>query len=292
VDVIHCEHLHVARSLRSFKGARKVLDAHNVESEIIQRMADMETSPLKKRFFQWHARKTRQYEAECARMFDLILAVSSRDADMLKAMSGRDNVRVVENGVDTAYFSVQEQGQENGVVFVGSMDWRPNGDGVEYFTDKIYPAIRQKCADARFYVVGRNPSDRVLELGLRDGTITVTGTVDDVRPYVEKAKVVVVPLRFGGGTRLKVLEAFSMGKAVVSTSLGAEGIEYTHGVDILIADDPAEFASSVLGLLENEEKRAELGRNAHALACAKYGWESIGRKLGSFYEELKRQDVQ
>jgi glycosyltransferase involved in cell wall biosynthesis len=163
-------------------------------------------------------------------------------------------------------------------VFVGSMDWLPNQDGVEHFVNRIWPEIREKRPNAAFQVVGRNPPPRVRRLGQAPG-VEVVGAVPDVRPYLAEAAVVVVPLLVGGGTRIKIFEAMAVEKAVVSTSLGAEGLELTPGEHIMLADTPSEFAEAVCGLLENADHRARLASAARRLVTANYSVETIARQF-------------
>lgn len=282
-DIVHCEHLHVAHYADSQKNCRKVLDAHNVEAEIIERMCAVETNALKRAFLAWHAAKVKRFEQSVVRYFDLVLAVSDRDRAALKKMSGRNNVSTVENGVDVDHF-VSNGGPKNGsLVFVGSMDWLPNVDGIKYFVDDILPLIQREVGAIPFYVVGKNPPRDITELAKKKEGVIVTGAVDDVRPYIDAASVYVVPLRFGGGTRLKVLEAFAMGKTVVSTSLGSEGIDFKAGEHLLIADDPKAFAECVITLLKNEKRNEQMRRAARKLAEERYSWHVIENKLLQYY---------
>jgi len=172
------------------------------------------------------------------------------------------------------------------LVFVGSMDWQPNDDGIRFFVFQIFPLILQRDKRIRLFVVGRKPSKALIEAAQRNPNVIVTGAVEDVRPYIESASVAVVPLRVGGGTRLKVLEAFSMAKAVVSTSLGSEGIQYTHGEDILIAEDPLGFADAVMRLLDDRELNNRIGTKARALVEAQYSWTNIEKKVVASLEKV------
>lgn len=214
------------------------------------------------------------------------MAVSDRDRDKLVEMSGRDNVEILENGVDVAHYSCNKTSASRELIFVGSMDWQPNDDGIRFFISTIFPLILQRDKNVRLLVVGRKPSKALLEAVQKIPNVVVTGAVEDVRPYIEHAAVSVVPLRVGGGTRLKVLEAFSMGKAVVSTSLGSEGIQYTHGEDVLIADDPQGFADAVMRLLDDRQLSDRIGAKARALVEAKYSWTTIGDKIVASFEKL------
>jgi glycosyltransferase involved in cell wall biosynthesis len=186
---------------------------------------------------------------------------------------------------DESQYAIRNTNHPPSLAFTGSMDWLPNVDAVEYFCKDILPLIWKVKEDARFYIVGRNPAKNIIELGKRDTRIVVTGSVEDVRPYLEKAKAFVVPLRIGGGTRLKILEAMAMECPVVSTSIGAEGIEVTPGEDILIADEPAAFADRVIALFDCGELRERIGQAGRSLVENKYDWDIIAEKLDEVWRE-------
>ena len=174
------------------------------------------------------------------------------------------------------------------IVFTGSMDWRPNQDAVEYFADDLLPILKQRDSSIESTFVGRNPPEHIVR---RDGVggVHITGTVDDVRPYIEEAGVYIVPLRIGGGSRLKILEALAMQKPVVSTSVGAEGLEVTDGQDILIADTPSEFADQVMRLFDNPDLARQLGQRGRELVEKRYGWDSLADKLSRYLIDLTEQ---
>jgi glycosyltransferase involved in cell wall biosynthesis len=184
-------------------------------------------------------------------------------------------VHVVQTGVDTAYFTpIPGREQPGRLVFTGSMDWLPNEDGMLYFVREILPQIRQVEPNVTLSIVGRAPTPAVARLAELPG-IEVTGRVDDVRPHVAGGEVYVVPLRIGGGTRLKIFEAMSMAKVVVSTTVGAEGLPVTPGRDIVIADDPARFAEAVIGLLRNAGARERMAGEGRRLVVERYDWAAV-----------------
>jgi glycosyltransferase involved in cell wall biosynthesis len=192
---------------------------------------------------------------------------------------------VIPNGVDLSYFRVLPAPQERShLVFTGSMDWRPNQDALRYFIRDVLPLIRHAQPDVECTFVGRRPPKDIQRLG-EIARVTVTGTVDDVRPYVERAAVCVVPLRIGGGSRLKILEAFAMGRPVVSTRIGAEGLDVVQGKHLLLADDPRQFAESVIDLLKNEQQSRLLGHESRKLVERQYGWDSLATRFGDFIRE-------
>jgi glycosyltransferase involved in cell wall biosynthesis len=188
--------------------------------------------------------------------------------------------------VDAAYFHPNGTAEKPArLVFTGSMDWYPNEDAIIHFMEAILPRLRRRIPGLTIAVVGRNPSERLKALGAAKG-VQITGTVDDVRPYVAEAAVYVVPLRIGGGTRLKIFEALAMGKAVVSTSVGAEGLPMTPGQHFLQADSPEDFAKAVLALLEDVPRRRAIGEAGRRLVEARYSWAQVGREFERLCEEV------
>jgi sugar transferase (PEP-CTERM/EpsH1 system associated) len=229
--------------------------------------------------------KLRRYEALVCRQMDSVVVVSQADADALHSLVPDLKFTIVPNGVDTAYYSPSKVSTESDatLVFTGKMDFRPNVDAVLWFTQEVWPAIREQVPAARFYVVGRSPHRRLRPLNGVPG-ITLSGYVEDVRPYMAEAGVYIVPLRVGGGTRLKVLEAMSMGKAIVSTSLGCEGLDIHPGRHLLVADQPQAFAEKVVSLIRDAKGRRELGAAARSLVKSRYDWRDIAPLLEEVYE--------
>jgi polysaccharide biosynthesis protein PslH len=199
-------------------------------------------------------------------------------------------VYLLPNGVDTEFFRPDFAGaagpEEDALVFTGSMDWLPNDDAILYFIKDILPLIWEKNPEVKLYVVGKSPSVALTQAKGQDDRIVITRRVDDVRPYLSKCKVFITPLRIGGGTRLKILEALAMEKAIVATSIGAEGIEYKENENMAIADRPKEFANKVLDLMASPEKRKALGKAGRQLVLGHYDWSIIGKRLNVIYEGL------
>jgi len=287
-DVIHCEHMHIAHYAFKYMDIPKVLDAHNVETQIAHRMTKCESNLLKKLILSLNSRAMRAYEKKVCSKLDLVLSVSPEDKLTLESDFGSRNVQLLENGVDVGFFHPDMfPGKQNKLkmVFVGAMDWLPNSDGVINFVTDTLPLIRKHNSAIQLDIVGKDPPESVISLGTIEG-VRVTGTVDDVRPYIADSRVYVVPLRFGGGTRLKILEAFASGKPVVSTSLGCEGIACCNGEHLLIADTPVDFAASVIRLLQDQVYCSTLTNNARKLAVETYSWDVICAKILIYYEEL------
>jgi len=219
-----------------------------------------------------------------------VLAVSEADQNLFARYLDPSRISVIPTGVDVDYFQpAPELEERNTLVFTGSMDWMPNEDGIFFFVEKVLPRIRAEVPEATLWVVGRRPSAKLLKLPNTVPGINVTGTVDDIRPFMGKASVYVVPLLVGGGTRLKIFEAMAMGKAVVSTSIGAEGLPVTNGENGILADQPEEFASQVVSLLRDQPRRLAMGQAARRLVEEKYSWNSVARELISVLREVAQR---
>ena len=275
-DVFVCDFLSASLNFPTTLNTPTVLFQHNVESALWERQAAHEPNLPKRLAFKLEAAKMTRYEHQAVNRFQHVIAVSEHDKDLMSKMTAPSRISVVPTGVDLAnYAAVAGEGHNDGppqVLFLGSMDWEANIDGVDYFCREVWPAVRAAVPDAKFLVVGRNPSPRVTRWS--SDSVEITGRVESVLPYLRDAAVFVVPLRIGGGTRLKIYEAMAAGKAVVSTTIGAEGLDIHDGKDILLADDEATFAKLVIELLVNHDKRKQLGAEAARLA-ARYDWPII-----------------
>ncbi|MGB9594871.1 MAG: glycosyltransferase family 4 protein [Candidatus Poribacteria bacterium] len=292
-DVIHFEMFHTGQHITELSNVVYVeicLGLQNIDSLIWKRLADTERNPIKKLILRWQYNNFLNLERMLSPLFDCCICVSAEDMERLISINPFVRICIAPNGVDTDYFMPMDiKENEHQIVFVGSMNWQPNEDAVLYFCDKIFPLIKGKIPQIRFYIVGSNPTERVTKLRNIDGVI-VTGLVDDVRDYISQSAVFVVPLRIGGGTRLKILQALAMKKAVVSTSIGCEGLGLIHNEHLLISDDPKEFAESVMLLLNDKDLRYRLGENGRKLVEDKYDWKAISMKLNTIYRNYLRRD--
>ena len=284
-DLVVCDFVQMARNAIGLESPVKILFTHNVEAQIFRRFARGGGGWLRRQYMrlQWH--KMRRFEGFAGRQFDAVIAVSPKDKETFKEEYDWDHVRTIDTAVDTEYFqSNGSPGQNNRLVFVGSMDWLPNIDGVEHFVNEIWPRIKQARPDARFQIVGRNPTPAIRRLGEVEG-VEVVGTVPDVRPYIQDAAVVVVPLRIGGGTRIKIFEAMAMGRPVVSTSLGAEGLPVDSGKHLVLADEPEQFAGVVVDLLQDDAKRNRMADTARWMVTDRYSAETVARQFEQICQE-------
>jgi glycosyltransferase involved in cell wall biosynthesis len=288
-DLLLCDFLQPSLNVLGLPFSPRVLFQHNVESVIFERHyqeRDLRKSPLRNGpakaylYLQW--RKLLAYEGRAARWFDHNIMVSEQDCATMARLYGVTNTSSIPTGVDAEYFQPQPgtEAPAHELVFTGSMDWLPNVDGITWFADQVLPLVQRELP-VKLWVVGRKPLPAVTELAAKHpGVIEVTGTVDDVRPYMARSRVYLVPLRIGGGTRMKIYEAMAMAMPVVSTRVGAEGLPVTDGRDIVLADEPAEFARRTVELLRDEARRRSLGAAGRRLVTENFSWESVARTFG------------
>ena len=300
-DTIQIESMHLiayARRIRQLAPqARLILDWHNIESEILARYAENDSNPLRALYARRTSHLSRNVENELLRLCHAHTVCSEREREVLHQRVPQAHVEVVGNGVDCDFFEVKSapgaeaataapSADRRDVLFMGRMDYHANVDAALFFVSKVWPRIHQRRPDLRLVIVGAQPAKSIL--ALREQGVTVTGTVDDVRPYYQSALTSVVPLRVGGGTRLKVLEAMAAGTPVVSTTLGAEGLQTTPGKDILIADSPEAMADAVVNLQAGSPQWQEIAAAARRMVRTKYDWSVVGEILWRLHTELVR----
>jgi len=276
-DLLVCDFLAPAANVPRSLATPSILFQHNVEAMIWKRHYEIQTNSIKKAYLYSQWQKMRRFEKEMCRDFDCVIGVSAADREQMKREYGAQAVFDVPTGVDTDFFQPRGgvQPSAHSIIFTGSMDWLPNEDAIKYFMREIMPLIKKKVPDAALTVVGRNPPPALVELSKEDPSLTITGRVEDVRPYIEESAAYIVPLRIGGGTRLKIFEAMAMEKAVVSTTVGAEGLPVSNGVDLLVADEPAAFADAVITLLTNNSYAVQLGQRAASIVRQNHGWRQV-----------------
>ncbi len=275
-DVAVCDFLLTASVMNWESHIPTVIFAHNVDAVIWRRRFLVDKRPLW-RLVAWREwRAMARAERHYAQLASHVLTVSEDDRRAFAEYLPSEKLTAVPTGVDLEYFRPTEVARRNDtLVFTGTMDWMPNEDAILYFCSAILPLIRERVPDVRLRVVGRKPTRKILALKETDARLEVTGTVDDIRPYVQDAAVYVVPLRIGGGTRIKIFEAMAMGMAVVSTTIGAEGLPVEHGKNILLADTPASFADATVRLLTQPMARKRFGDAARALVKERYDWKAV-----------------
>jgi glycosyltransferase involved in cell wall biosynthesis len=275
-DRVVCDFLFAAPNISRLE--KSVLFQHNVETVIWQRHLETAGNPAKRAFLRSQAARMLRYEQEVCRACNHVIAVSETDAQRMKQMFGIASVSDVPTGVDIEYFRPTEDfPPESDLVFVGSMDWLPNIDGMRYFAQEILPLIRRQKPDCTVSIAGRRPPQEILALAENDPKIKVTGTVPDIRPYLWRSSVSIVPLRIGGGTRLKIFESMAARVPVVSTPIGSEGLPLTSGHDSFLAESPADFAARCLDLLADAALRRRIASAAFQLVSERFSWKHAAR---------------
>lgn len=294
-DVAHVGGLEMAPYLEilrqnNFAGL-VVFDDYNAEAALQHRIFEVDLRTPRR----WHAalysliqwRRLVAFETRVCQGADRVLAVSSPDAQLLRALKHDTPVSVIPNAIDVAAYRIDVTPAVSllhpALVFTGKMDYRPNVDAALWFATEVLPRVQRRVPEAHFAIVGQKPHPRLAPLR-NCPDITITGAVDDVKPYIAAADVYVVPMRMGSGTRFKVLEAMAMRRAIVSTTLGTQGLEAQSGLHLLVADDPASFAEAVVALLEDDARRASLGQQACAFVSEGYDWGRVIPRLEAVYE--------
>ena len=287
IDIVHFDTLILAEYRNNLKEIPWILVNHNVESLLMRRQAVKENNPLKLVYLFFQYLKLKIYEKRYCPKSKAVIVVSHQDKQELERIAPKGHYHVIENGVDTGYFCKQALNKkQNILIMIGGWSWMPNHDSFKYFYNKIYPLIKKNISTVKLWIVGANPTQDMINIAARDSSIKIFGLVDDVRPLYEQASVFLVPLRAGGGTRLKILDALSMEKAIVTTSIGCEGIFVKNNIHLLIADTPEMFAEKTLLLLKDKHLNETLGKNGRKLMLEKYDWNLIGPKMEDVYNSV------
>ena len=286
-DVVHVDHCHMGRYglwVKQEFALPILLREHNIEFQIYERFALAEKSLLKRAVARIHGKRLRVEETTMLTQFDRVAAISDEDRQLIKHVAPSARVGLIPAGVDLEYFKPEHKTvKSNSILFVGALDWDPNYDALLYFLRSIFPLILKRNREAVLTVVGSNTERIQPEIGALGNSVCIMGRVPDIRDYFGEAAVVVVPLRIGGGIRIKILEAFAMGKALVATSIGVEGIEATNGEHLLVRDTPESFAEAVDLLLRNDAMRETLGASAQSLVHSTYDWKGIAKRFTDLY---------
>ena len=288
LDLVHFDTISLAPYLPRVGQLATVMDHHSIESHMLLRRSEKEPNLLKRIYYWQEGMRLRRYESKiCARMHANITC-SELDNDRLRELIGNQSlVREIPNGVDIDYFKpMRTDVVPRSMVFVGNLKWYPNRDAMLYFANVLWPLIRQRYPDARMDVVGAEPPKALFELAERDPQFHVHGFVDDVRPYISAAAVYVCPIRDGGGTRLKILDALAMGQAVLAHPIAYEGLNVTDKLNILTATEPAEYLAHLERVFADDAYRRTIGDAGRELIVREYSYASIGQRLASLYNEI------
>jgi glycosyltransferase involved in cell wall biosynthesis len=291
-DVLHLEGGGLAPILgAATQGVPAVLSVHDSKALRFKEFASFAASKRKRIRFKLLSMLARRHERRWFGCADRVVVTSPFDADALSGSVRSDRIASIPYGVDLEYYARKQAPEAGRIVFTGNMNWPPNEDAAERFARRIMPAVRARVPDASFWIVGAEPSARVQNLASEAG-VHVTGTVEDIRPWIWSAAVYASPLRFGLGVKNKILEAMASGAPIVATSRSLSGTPLIEGRHVLIADDDAKFAEAVVRLLSDPELCKSLSRETRRLAEAEYSWDSITSAFEALYREiLTRRDV-
>ncbi len=279
-DLFQCEATALVDTLADVERVPKVIIAHNVESLIWQRYYDAEPSPVKRWYIKEQWRKYVRFERRAFAAATRVVAVSAQDARIIQDAFGGRQPDVVDNGIDRAYFqAILPDPDPRQIVFLGSLDWRPNLDAVQLLLDRIFPAVQAAEPTARLCLVGRKPPQQLVKRVRESPGVVLHADVPDVRPFLAKSLVMVVPLRIGGGSRLKILEALAAGLPVVSTRVGAEGLELVAGQDYIAADEPETLAQALVACIRNPQPAREMVERCRTFVLNQYDWDTLADRL-------------
>jgi sugar transferase (PEP-CTERM/EpsH1 system associated) len=288
-DIVQIEHTSIASSIKAVARSchsKKIIVIHNIGFIQYSRMLKVEKRLLSKIRTYANCKMLYKWEMQLIEKFDKCLTVSDKNKVIMQSINPNLDITVIENGVDIEHYKPLPRSSHNkNLLFTGLMQYEPNHDAVLYFYREIFPLIERGMPSCRFFIVGKGPREEIRNLARYDN-VKVTGYVNDVVPYYEESDIFVVPLRAGGGTRLKILEAMALGRPVISTSLGCEGLDVVDGQHLLIADDPILFAEKTLQLFKDKVLYERLVRNARALVENRYSWTGIADRLLSFYSGI------
>lgn len=288
IDLVHFDMLACALYRDGMEGVPVLVTNHNVESLRLQRRCQVTANPFLRSYLLYQSRKLYRFEREMCGRFDCCITVSAADRDYLQQMSGASRFTVIPNGVDTGYFRPVEGEETTGrLVWVGGMATAYNADAVDFFIGQIWPLITRLVPGVTIDFIGHSPTAKLRQTAAIDPRVRLFGFVDDVRPLVQSAALFIAPLRSGSGTKIKVLNAMAQAKAVVGTTVAAEGIEARDGVHLCIADEPGLFAERVAGLLADPSRREQMGRAAQHLIEQKYSWDVIDMQMKRLYGQFE-----
>ncbi len=283
----HFDTVSVAPFARLFPHITTTLGHHNIESHMMLRRAANERNPLKRLYWQQEGRRLARYEARIAPSFAAHITCSDLDSARLRAIAPQADIVTIPNGVDVEYFQPTETTQaRQSLIFVGSMNWYPNISAVKFLLSQVWPALKKAVPDLRLDIVGSAPPQSIRDMAAAMADVTVHGFVDDVRPLLGAATLYVCPISDGGGTKLKLLDAFAMQKCVVAHPLACEGIDVTPGRHVEFAESAGAFVESIRRLLRQPQAREEMGRAARQLVVERYSFAEIGRRLSDLFESL------
>ena len=286
-DIIHVDTISLTPYVNHLKNIKVVLNHHNIESAMMLRRAENENNLLKKFYFYQEGIKLQRLERRICNKFDLNITCSDLDSERLKAIAGITDCISIPNGVDLDYFQpIATRIKPKSLVFAGGLSWYPNLDAMTFFLKSVWPELVKQIPGISMTVIGKNPPAWMLEMQKEFSNLHIAGFVDDVRPYLAEAQIYICPIKDGGGTKLKVLDALAMGKALIADEIACEGIEVVNNKSVIFASTPAEYIEKIKYLIDNPTIGEELARNGTQLIQNQYSFQSIGKKMADIYNNL------
>ncbi len=287
IDLIHVDTIGLIKYLPESNEFKKVLNHHNIESNMLFRRAEKEKNIIKKVYYFIEGWKIQRLEEKYCKLFNLNITCSDLDSDRLRNIAYDVAVTEIPNGVDTQYFKPDHSSEQmNTLIFAGGLSWYPNIAAMDFFLNKVWPELKKHAPDLIFYIIGRNPPAWIIEKSKNDTSLIITGFVDDVREYINKASIYVCPINDGGGTRLKILDALAMEKALVAHPIACEGIRVVNNETVVFSESVQEYVTQIINLLGNVELRKKLGVSGRELIQNEYSYDKIGAKLNEKYKAL------
>lgn len=286
-DLVHIDTISLIPYFDLVRHIPTVLDHHNIESHMLFRRSDNESHWLKKLYFKQEAWRLEQYEKNYCPKVTLNISCSDMDSERLKGIAPNANVLSIANGVDIEYFKpLSDSDDGKTLIFAGTLNWYPNIEAVNFIAEQLWPKLKQAIPDIRIDIIGANPQENILQLSQREKNFCVHGFVNDLRPYLDNAAICLCPITDGGGTKLKVLDAFAMAKTMIAHPIACEGIDVINGVNVYFAETADDYIDAITKLLNNSGQRQKIGRNARQLVEDNYSYHSIGEFLRQQYERL------
>lgn len=288
IDIAHFDSIDVVEYMQEIGELPKVLNHHNIESQMMFRRFLKEKNLFKRMYFLLEALKLRRFERKVCPLFDMNLTVSELDKERLQRIIGKSRIEAIPNGVDVTYFKPSGDDIEaRSLIFAGGMEWYPNREAMLFFCKKIWPLLKKRIPGVKMTIIGRSPPDYMTRISHTDPNLIVTGFVEDVRPYIRRAEVYVCPIRDGGGTKLKILDALAMGKPVVAHPVAIEGIDVETEKHVLTAETPEEFVQQITRLFQDKNLCDVLKKEGQKLVMERYDFRKIGEKLSQVYLQLR-----
>jgi len=290
IHAIHADTISLAPYVENIKNRTMLLTHHNIESHMMLRRAEGTNNWLKKLYYYIEGKKLEKYERKVCPLFSVNITCSPLDSERLSNVCSGLYIMEIPNGVDTNYFKPQQLDVvPYSLIFAGGLNWYPNLSAMEFFVYEVWPLLKEKCNNVVMDIIGQDPSQDLLDLSKSDPSLRIHGFVDDVRPYISRAAVYVCPISYSGGTKLKVLDALAMEKAIVANPVSCEGIDVENGKSVLYAIEPEEYVECIVKLFENDNLRVSMGKRGRQQIKELYSYENIGKRLSELYTSASRK---